>query len=223
MDIVELTDYMIIPTGKGSGLKNFNLKLSAGDVGAVHTDSPDDAHLLLKALATIEYPASGVYRFMGKQIDFSDYRTFLSCKRKIGYIASDAAMISKKTVRENLLLMRYYFENSLSLTLDDKTVALCKSFNIENKLDLPAVELHLLDLRIAIMIRELTKDPYLLLIERPEDFIKHSKFDLFVQLLKETLRSNPAVAFISYDNNFVEKFSNKKIGIAKDGVALNCA
>ena len=219
---MEITDFTLFPTGKGSGLKNFHLKLSSGDVGAIQTDSPDDAHLLLKSLATLEYPASGVYRFMGKRIDFSDYRTFLGCKRKIGYIASDAAMISKKTVRENLLLIRHYFENSLAPALDNKTAALCKSFNIEDKLDLPAVELHLLDLRIAIMIRELAKDPYLLLIERPEDFIKHSKFDLFMQVLKKTLRSKPAVVFISYDKNFIEKFSNKKICIPKDGVSVNC-
>ncbi len=214
MNLIELSDYTLSRPEKGNGLKSFHFSLSKGEVCAIHSDSFDDAHLLIKALATLVRPLQGEYRFHGQAIEFSDYRNVLSCKKKIGYIASDSAMLSNKTVRENLLLSRCYFENSLLLDLDENVSRLCSIFGIRNKLDLLPSEFNLLDLRIAISIRELTKSPELLLLERPEDFIKHSRFDLFMEILKDVILSQVPVVFISYDINFVERFSNKKILIS---------
>ena len=38
---------------------------------------------------------------------------------------------------------------------------------------------------MAIVIREISKDPEILLLDRPEDFIGHANFDLLVQIFKE--------------------------------------
>ena len=94
-------------------------------VPSIKADLPDDAHLLLKGIAMLERPANGAYRFMEKKINFSDHRNLLPYKKKIGYITSDASMISNMSIRENLLLMRYYFENSLSLDIKDNVKNLC--------------------------------------------------------------------------------------------------
>lgn len=214
MHLIKLSDYTLAGAGKGNGLKSFHLSLSRGEVCSIHTDSFDDAHLLLQGLATIVRPLRGEYRFQGQVIDFSDYRNLLLYKKKIGYIASDSAMLSNKTVRENLLLAQCYFDNSLSLTLDESVLRLCGIFGIRNKLDLRPSEFDPLDLKIAISIRELTKSPELLLLERPEDFIQHSKFNLFMEILKEVVVSQVPVVFVSYDTNFVKRFSNKKILIS---------
>ncbi len=211
MYLIELLDYTIAPIGKGNGLNKFYFALSRGDACSISTDSADDAHLFLKALTTLVYPVEGIYRFKGEPVDFSDYRSLLSCKKKIGYIAPDSAMISNITVRENLLLKRYYFENSHSLSLNENVLRLCSMFDICDKLDLRPAMLTLIDLRIAITIREMTKPPDLLLLERPEDFIGHTKFSLFKKILKDMLLSKIPIVFISYDRNFVEAFSNKKI------------
>ncbi len=66
-------------------------------------------------------------------------------------------------------------------------------------------------MRIAIAIRELAKSPDLLLIERPEDFIGHTRFDLFTEVLRDMVLTILPVVFISYDKDFIEEFSNKKI------------
>ena len=214
MKLIELSDYTLSPIGQGNGLNRFYFDLSKGDVCSIQADLPDDAHLLLKGIAMLERPANGVYRFMGKKINFSDHRNLLPYKKKMGYITSDASMISNMSIRENLLLMRYYFENSLSLDIKDNVKNLCVFFDIYDKLDVRPGALRPTELRSAIAIRELTKSPDILLFERPEDFIRRTKFDLFVKLLKEMLLAGLPLVFISYDANFIKEFSNRQILIS---------
>ena len=211
MYLINLVDYTIDFPESDCSFNKLNFALSRGDAFAIIGDSPDRAHLFLKALAMIVKPVSGVFYFKDKKVDFSDYRNLLPCKKKIGYIASDSALIGNITVRENFLYMRYYFENSLSLSLDEITKKLCKKFGIYDKLDMRPGRLRSVDLRIAIAIRELAKSPDLLLIERPEDFIGHTRFDLFTEVLRDMVLTILPIVFISYDKDFIEEFSNKKI------------
>ena len=214
MYLIELSDYSLPATGSGSGLKNIYFTVSGGDVCCIQSDSINDAHVFLKALATLVRPENGTYLYMGETIDFSDYRKLLPFKKRIGYIGQDAAMISNRTIRENLLLLRYYFENSLSLTLDENVLKLCNLFNLQNKLDIRPGELRPVELRTAIAIRELTKSLDILLLERPEDYFDHSRLDLFNKILKENIEQGHAVVFSSNDQNFIEAFSNRKVRIA---------
>jgi ABC-type lipoprotein export system ATPase subunit len=214
MSLIELSDYTLAAVGSGNGIKNFYFSLSEGDACAVRTDTIDDAHTFLKALATLVKPETGVYRYMGEIIDFSDYRLMLPFKRKIGYIGQDSAMLSNRTVRENLLLGRSFFENSLTLTLDANATRFCELFNICDKLDLRPGELRSIELRMAIAIRELTKSFEVLLLERPEDFFGHNRFTLFSEILKDTLEHGHAIVFFSHDPDFIETFSNRKLLIS---------
>jgi len=209
--LIELTDYSIAATGSGKGLKNIYFALSDGDVCSIKSDSADDAYMFLKALATLIGPENGRYCYMGETLNFTDYRKLLLFKKRIGYIGQDAAMISNKTVRENLLLSKSYFDNSLSLTLGEDAIKFCNIFNLQNKLDIRPGELRPVELRIAIAIRELTKSFDVLLLERPEDYFDLNRFDLFNAILKDTLEHGQAIVFSSNDQNFINAFSNRKI------------
>jgi len=216
MYLINLVDYTIDSLEKDCGFDKLNFVLSRDDAFAINTDSSDRAHMFLKALAMLVKPVYGDFYFKDKKVDFSDYRNLLSLKKKIGYIASDSAMIGNITVRENLLYSRYYFENSLSLSLDETAKKLCKNFGIYDKLDMRPGRLRSVDLRIAIAIRELVKSPDILLLERPEDFIGHANFDLFVEVLRDMGLTKIPLVFISYNKDFIKEFSNKKI-LLKDG------
>ncbi len=211
MYLIELTDYKVAVEGTDAGLNKFYFALSNGDICSIESDSTDNAHNFLKALATLVRPVNGTYCFLGEAISFSDYRNLLPVKKKIGYIGQDSAMISNRTVRENLLLMRCYFENSLSLTLDENALKFCRMFNLQDKLDERPGELRSVDLRIAIAVRELTKSFDVLLVERPEDYFDYNSFALFNEILKDILKSEHAVVFFSRDRYFMETFSNRKI------------
>jgi len=215
MKLIELSNYTLPPTGTGNGLKKFYFALSKGDMCHIQADSPDDAHLFLRAVAMLEYSKFCDYRFAGKKINFSDHTNLLPYKKKMGYVTNDAAMISNMSIRENLLLMRYYFENSFSVDIDDNVKNLCNLFEIYDKLDVRPGDLRPTELRSAIMVREFTKSPEILLLERPEDFARQTKFNFIVELVKKMSLSGVPVIFISYNADFIREFSNKEIIIAK--------
>ncbi len=220
MYITELTNYRINHLDKNKVLSADHFILSTGDICSIESDSADNTRLLLRALATLSTPVSGTYRFMGEILNFADYKRLLPFKSKIGYIGPDAAMLSNRTIRENMLLPRYYFENSLAVSLDDRAEALCRTFNISEKLDFRPADLSQAELGIAIMIREMIKPAELLLVDRPESFIDDSQYSAFTDSMNILLKKKVPVVMHS-NNNFINRFSEKIIRIKQDTVTVS--
>lgn len=219
MHLIELSNYHLDAIGAGSDFNNVYFALSKSDICQIQTDSTDDAHNFLRALATLARPSRGRYRFKGEEINFSDYRDLLPIKKKIGYIGQDATMVSNRTVRENLLLMKSYHENSLSTSLDAKVLRLCQMSNLQDKLDTRPGELRPVDLRMAIAVRELTKSFDVLLLDCPEDYFGHSMFGPFNEIFQNISHSGKAIVFFSRDHDFAKTYANRKILIAKGTLA----
>ncbi len=216
MDICKLINYSLIPDKSGNGITNGNIAIKAGDSCSIITDHKNDAHLLFQGLATLKYPDSGYYIFEGKQLDFSDYRNLLQYKRKIGYIASGISLLSNRTLRENLNLMDSYFKNKIIGELNNNISDLCKTFDIYSNLDKRPAQMNLLDLQIAVMIREISKKPDFIILDRPEEFIGKAHLNDFIDLLNSYIKENNAtLLFLSYDNIFIEKFTKREIVISK--------
>ncbi len=219
MCLCKLTNYLIEKDASKKGLERFDFSISKGDVCSIQTDSRDDARSFLRALATLMRPVSGTYLFNDDQLDFSDYRKLLPYKKKIGYIAPSAAMLSNRTVRENLLLGRFYHEDSLAIELTESTKKFCADFNLNSKLNVHAARLDRLSSHMAVTARELAKAPDLLLLERPEDYIGHRNLNIFSESLKELLETGLSVVLFSYDKKFVARFSNRTIIISNSRIA----
>ncbi len=209
--LIELSNYTLPPVGSGNGIASFYFALNHGDVCTIDADTLDDAHTLLRGLATLTYPVAGEFRFKGKRQELSNYRKMLHCKRKIGYIAPDTALISNLSLRQNILIQRYYFENDLTIKLDDKIMALCDTAGICAKLDRRPSELNAMDIQMAIVIREISKEPEMLLLHRPEDYIGHAHFELLTQIFNGWIDSGKPVVFLSYDRRLIRRFANRKI------------
>ncbi|MBT8342906.1 MAG: hypothetical protein HKP58_03380 [Desulfatitalea sp.] len=211
MNMIEISDYALPAIGSGVGLSGVYLALGHGDVYAIDSRNADDAHTLLRALATLIRPLTGVYRFKGRTHDLRKYGDMLCCKRLIGYVAPDAALISNLNVRQNLLLQRYYYENRLDIDLDASVLSLCDDFGIADKLDQRPAGLNAMEIQAAIIIRELTKRPEILLLDQPENFIGHAKFDLMVEIFNQLIDDRLPIVFLSHDKRLVRRFANKKI------------
>ncbi len=221
MEICRFSDYVIKEYDKKRDLEIKYLTVSKGDICSIQTDSKQDASFFLKALATFVTPEKGVYFFSGRQVNFSSYKKLFAVKKRIGYIVPDSALLSNKTLRENLLLMRMYFENSKNLNIDRYTKKLCDMFNVTNKLDLRFSEVDFMIQRSVIAIREFVKKPVLMLMECPEDFIGHIFFKEFVRIFEEQVNRGLTVVFLSYNKNFVNKFSNRQISILNGNIQIN--
>lgn len=215
INLLELSEYTLAPTGAGYGINGFYFTLNPGDVCVIDSQSPDDAHLFLRALATLVRPVKGIYTFMGQSHDLRRYEDMLCCKQKIGYVAPDAALISNLTIRQNLMLQRYYSEDLLNIDLDQHVYDLCDSFGIATKLHLRPSNLHPMEIQAAIIIREITKKPSFLLLGHPEDFVGHAKYELIVEMLNQLVSERVPLVMLSYDRRIVRRYVNRKILITK--------
>ena len=214
MIVIEMSEFSLRPAGGGQGIREFDFALAQGDVCAVEAQNPDDAHGFLRALATLDYPVKGMYRFMGQVFNLKNYKELLCCKKRMAYIASDSALISNLTIKQNILIHRYYHENDLNIDLDDKLKSMCDTFGIRIKLDRRPADLNSMERQMAIVIREIAKDPDLLLIERPEDFIGHARSDVLIQIFNDWIKQRKPVAFISFDRRLIRRFATRRILIA---------
>ncbi len=214
MDLLELSNYRI-KSSHTNNLKPFSFALAVDGRCSIQTDSQGQAQTFLKALATLIPPVEGTYRFEDQTLNFKDYRDLLPIKRKIGYIAPDATLISNRSVLDNLLLMRYYFENRFSLALDEETEKLCRRFDLLDKLKMRPAELNPLDYNITVTIRELAKTPKLLLLERPDDLIGDNRLEMLITVLQDRVLQNLAIVFISYNQRFNTAIAKKNILIAQ--------
>jgi ABC-type ATPase involved in cell division len=146
-------------------------------------------------------------------VDLNDYRQCLTVKRQIGYVAADAAMISNRTLRENLLLTRFYYENDLTIDIDEPVVSLCRDTGLFEKLNQRPSVLHNGELLTAVAIREMEKAPALMLVDRPEDFMELTETDRLFSHLKNIVDLGAAVIFNSRDSK-ISGLANRQLTLA---------
>jgi len=212
--MIELSNFSFESKKTGRAFQPFDFSLAPGDVVSISTDSAEDALTFLKTLATLVPPIHGSYRFLGNNLNFSNRQDLLEAKKHIGFVTSHAALISNRSVRENLLLQRAYFTNSLSAKLDPNTRRLCKLFALENKLDLRPAALTEHDYRCVVTVRELIKRPVILLMEYPEKYIGITKLNAINDILFNLVGDELGIVFLSEYKYFIETFSKRDLVIS---------
>lgn len=217
MTLIELRDYAHAPTGRGKGLEKISFSLSPGDAFGLHADRIDDAHLFLRALATLEPPEEGTYFFKGEALDFYKSRRLLPVRGKIGYLGVDATLIGNRTLRTNLLLGRYYHENKLNLELGEGVLSLCRLFGIEDKLDLRPSQVAPEDARAAVIIREMTKGAEVLLIEQALVALARPVVVTYIEMMQKVIDSGIPCVFYAGMSDFDSLFKKRDIHI-RDGI-----
>jgi ABC-type lipoprotein export system ATPase subunit len=210
LPIIEITDVALALPGSPRRYGTNRLTVAPGDVIAIVADAPIDGRYLLRILATLVQPDRGMYRFRGDIVNPGDYRQCLAVKRQIGYVAADAAMISNRTIRENLLLSRFYYENDLAMDLDQTAASLCEDAGLFRKLNERPSELNDSELLKAITIREMGKSPAVMLVDRPENFLEIVEDHGIFSHLKKMVQSGTAVVFFSHNSQMTD-LSNRRL------------
>jgi ABC-type ATPase involved in cell division len=221
MALLELSTYALAPMGNGKGIGAFDFTLAEGDVWVVQADLADDANLFLRALATLVRPERGRYIFRGEVLDFADYRNLLLFKRKIAYIPYYSSLISNRTLFDNLQLMDAYFGDRLSRALPESIVDMCRLFRLEDKLELRPAHVDPESLRLAVIVRELCKEPAIVLVEGPRHFLSHEKFQIFSKVLQRMSASGIPLVFSSSDEDAAKPSSHKEAWIANGVLTVN--
>ena len=213
MELVKLVDLELDGRANKRGLTALNLTLSAGDAYSIYTDSPEHAHLLVKGIATLVIPKAGRIFFRKKEVDFSSHEALLSYKKNVGYVAADATLIKKVSAFDNLMLMQYYHENSVATKLPERVLTLCQLFRLESRLDLKPWQLEPEENRLFVIIRELAKNPAVLLMERPGDYLRNETLARLKTVLKDWIAKEQALVLFSAHQDFVEALCHKQINV----------
>jgi ABC-type lipoprotein export system ATPase subunit len=211
--IIEIRNLVISRAGNPDLVGPSQLVIDGGDMVAIIADAPLAGRYLLRVLATLESPERGEYRFKGMRVDLNSDQQCLAVKCQIGYVAPDAAMVSNRTLRENLLLTRFYHENDLTIDIDETVYGLCKDAGLVDKLDQRPSALSGTELLKAIAIREIAKAPAVMLIEFPEYFLQLKESDGLFQHLKRMIRLESAVVFYSHNSELVG-LANRRLTLA---------
>lgn len=214
MAVIALKDYCLAPENGTQGLAPFDISLASGDVCAVQTDTPDLGHLFLRAVAMILDPLFGEYHFDGVQLSPRRYDEWLQYRRRISYVGPFSALISNLSIRENLLLSRYYYENDLSVPLSEDVEGLCHAAGLSAKLALRPADLTPLGRRIAIAIRELSREARLIVLDHTEDLLGHAAFKLLLGRIQTMQRQGVPVIMMSEGDSPIHRMTNRTIVIA---------
>jgi ABC-type lipoprotein export system ATPase subunit len=217
--IIEITDVALALPDSPRRYGTSRMTVAPGDVIAIVADAPIDGRYMLRILATLEQPERGIYRFRRDIVNPGDYRQCLAVKRQIGYVAADAAMISNRTIRENLLLARFYYENNLAIDIDQTTVSLCEDAGLFRKLNQRPSALNDSELLKAIIIREIGKSPAVMLVDRPENFLEIVEDDGIFSHLKKMVQSGAAVVFFSHNSKMTD-LSNRRLTLVDGEIRI---
>ncbi len=220
MAILQWKNCSFDPWGEGYGLKNVSLSINRGDVVAIVSDTNEDAHLLLRCMASLECPTQGAFLYKDNPLDCSDYRKLLKYKTNVGYIASDAAVFANRTLGENLLFHRRYFHDDTSQTFDAETEKLFTHLQIAGKLKLQPAQAYAEDIRLTIVVRELRKEPDILLVERPGDDMDYDSMIQFLEIIELVAAMGTPVVFYSFNQEFIRRAANRQLWICKGKVEI---
>ncbi|MEJ2041259.1 MAG: hypothetical protein P8X55_20370, partial [Desulfosarcinaceae bacterium] len=99
----------------------------------------------------------------------------------------------------------------LTAALDENACALCDAFGISEQLDKRPAALNIMESQAAIVIRELCKKPDILLLNRPEDFLGHARFDLLTRLFNQWVDLKLPVVLWTHDKRLIRRYANRKI------------
>jgi ABC-type molybdate transport system ATPase subunit len=94
-----------------------------------------------------------------------------------------------------------------------ETRDLCAAFGIADLLDKRAGGLNSIETQAAIVVREMQKNPRVLLMNQPESFLGHSKFDFLVKFFDQWSADRHPVVFFSFDRRLIRRYANRKIVI----------
>ena len=221
MELVTLDELGLESREKGFGLTSLNLTLSEGDTYSICTDSPEHAHLLVKGIATLSIPKKGKIFFREQEVDFSNREALLAYKKNVGYVAADATLIKKATAFDNLMLMRYYFEEYIPAEMTHSVLALCRLFGLEAKLKRYPWQLEPEEIRLFVIIRELAKNPAILLIERPGDYLQDESLGILKNVLQDWSTKDQALVLFSAHQDMILALCRQQINILKGQVTTS--
>jgi len=165
------------------GDTRLDLELAAGEFVALREVPDRHESDVLLAAATLRRPATGRLAICGQAAEFHRHHQLLPLRSRIGYVGPSSALVSDLSLRDNLLLGHRYFGREEEATA--RVLDLARTMRLGPLLDVKPALLPFECQRVAIFVRELAKEPRLIILDQPCLGLSEQASRLICRLLAE--------------------------------------
>ena len=201
-------------------LRKVNFHVLPGQILVICGLSGQGKSTLLRLLIGLEKPTGGSIRLLGRDISGLDVRDFNELKRSVGFVFQSPALISNKTIYENVALPLIYHnigdEEEIRTRVDSALeMLLIKEFHHKY----PA-SLSLGIQKRAAVARAMIMRPKLILMDEPTAGLDRISRGVLLALISNIRRINHVSMILVTHDLLAARELGAEIGVLKEGELL---
>ena len=196
MSAILTVENLGISFGSNHVLKDINFTLGEGEVLGVIGPNGAGKTVMLNILTGILKPTKGTIRFQDKEISHEGVTE--RCRGDIGRTFQVPRPFEQMTVFENIMVGGVFGAGMSEAEAKKKALEVAKIIKLDNKLDLFAGKLGLLDRKRLEIGRALATEPKILLLDEVGGGLTESEVGLIIDLVKTIKKQGVSVIWIEH-------------------------
>lgn len=196
----------------GTIINGISLSIEKGSVTGFIGKSGCGKSTLLKLIAGILVPSGGQVKFMGRDIQEMNDVMNKAFRKRCGFVFQDSALWANQSIRQNLELPLYTYNQSLSPKERlEKINELCSYLGYERSLDLRPVDLSMGEQKRIAVARALICKPEILFLDECIESLDSKGGRKIVEFLQNFINNNGTVLYVSHNATFISAIGGKII------------
>lgn len=176
--------------------------------------------LLMKIMATILPPNTGVVRYDGMVTGTLPDRDLDRTRLRTGFVFQDAALWQNLSVRANLTLAtQYHFPKRAAREVDQRVERLCRSMGFTDDLNQRPALLSAGERKVASIIRAMMLDPELYFMDEPSGGLDGASSTRLLSVLKDLKSRGRTLVIAGHDSEIASQLADA-ILVIDDGRVL---
>jgi phospholipid/cholesterol/gamma-HCH transport system ATP-binding protein len=201
-------------------LRKVSFNLLPGKILVVCGLSGQGKSTLLRLLIGLEKPDGGVVRILGKDISSLGERDFNALKKGVGFVFQNPALISTKTIWENVALPLIYHNIGDSEEIRNRVDNALEMLLIKDFQHQYPASLSLGILKRAAVARAMIMRPKLILMDEPTAGLDRISRAVLLALIANIRRINHVAMILVTHDLLAARELGGEIGVLKEGELL---
>ncbi|MDY0131997.1 MAG: hypothetical protein RBR53_04940 [Desulforegulaceae bacterium] len=213
--IIEYKDCII--SNKNLTLPRFTMSFEESELVEIKSLGDEISSLFIRGISTLA-PLEGKIFFNGNSYDPMDQEKILKLKRNLAYLGPLCALLSNRSLLENILLFRLWEEDLRKINPDKNFIADCEKAGISGFL-YKRPEKTTEEIKCgAFLVREFLKNPKIVFMERPYLFTRGRLDRFLLEKLEKVSQTKVPIVYFS-NSGFVPSLKvTHKIIIEKEKI-----
>lgn len=200
-----------------AALKNINLEIEKGELGAIIGPSGSGKSTLMHLIGLLELPTEGKIVINGRDVSkLSDNELSKLRNKFIGFVFQQFNLVNKLTVKENILLPTVYGHRGSGREMADKAQKLIERFGLSGRENFYPNKISGGQQQRVAIARALITEPEIVLADEPTGNLDTKTGNIILDLLEElNKKDHLTVVIVTHEKEVAER-TRRKISI-RDG------